>query len=444
MKINKIRIFEDALNQFELLQISDKPKKNLRLLDKLRKERLKGINFDSYDVVFIQHHLGPFVARICSMYEDGLNPERSWFIDIPYSTHSKVIEFLQAEGCPKKNFLSRFNNPLANYSDAQKYRVQEMMELLMNRDTSRQLLVVDDGAYFLRYLNDLKNYSPEKLKSFKNVRVVEQTTRGHRYIFNHALELIKLLNISVVTIARCRTKVEFEGPFIGAAVSRAVKQRLEKMPLASMKKIAIIGFGPVGKATLKEILRKNISASIDIIDIDSEARELAASFHSKCRGLTQLDERVQYELVVGCTGYNSFQLNQRRLLADQAILASGSSAAIEFNRAGFIDLAEKFPDDEIEILEKEETIQKGIHADIKLQQEGGKIFSFLNAGFPVNFDGKLECLPEFIIQATHGLLYYAGVQAIQQQYPGVNTVEPEIDQWLLENAIKELQQHVNI
>ena len=319
-----------------------------------------------------------------------------------------------------------------------------IMLLLLNQDSSRPLLVVDDGAYFFRYLNHLNDTDSEKLHRFKNVKVVEQTTRGHRYIFNQALHLVKLLNISVVTIARCQTKVEFEGPFIGAAVSRALKNKMEKLPLADMTHIAIIGFGPVGKATLKEILRKNIAASIDVIDIDADARELASDTHPKCRGLTQLDEKAQYDLVVGCTGYNSFQLDQRRLLANQAILASGSSAAIEFNRAGFIDLAEKYPDDEIEILEKEETVQKGIHADIKLQQEGEKVFSFLNAGFPINFDGRLECLPDFIIQATHGLLYYAGIQAIAQHYCGVNTIDPEIDNWLLEHAVSDLQEQVYI
>ena len=141
---------------------------------------------------------------------------------------------------------------------------------------------------------------------------------------------------------------------------------------------------------------------------------------------------------MGCTGYNSFKLDQRALLADEAILASGSSAAVEFNRPAFVELADRYPDDEIEILDREKTIAQGIHAKISFQQEGGKKFTFLNAGFPVNFDGRLECLPTRTIQATHCLLFSAACQVLQQKSPGLRLIDAEIDNWIYENAINQL------
>ena len=95
-------------------------------------------------------------------------------------------------------------------------------------------------------------------------------------------------------------------------------------------------------------------------------------------------------------------------------------------------------DDEIEITNRLETISKGIHAEIFIRQEKGKTFSFLNAGFPVNFDGRLECLPTGIIQATHGLLFAASIQTIAQKGPGINTVNPDDDDWIFKRAVNQL------
>ena len=312
------------------------------------------------------------------------------------------------------------------------------MEIIENREDPRPLLVIDDGAYFARYLNSLYTNSPNKLDHYVGTTVVEQTTRGHRYLCNNALDVLLRCGISVVSIAKCKTKKEFEGPFIGAAVSRALKRAIGKGRISDSKHIAVIGCGVVGEATIREICRICPDTKIDAIDIDGSARLKASRFSNKCEGLPQLRDDREYDIVFGCTGYNSFHLDQRKLLADNALLASGSSAAIEFNRTGFIELANRYEDDEIEILNKTETISKGIHAEIFIRQEKGKTFSFLNAGFPVNFDGKLECLPTIIIQATHGLLFVASIQALAQKGPGINTVDPDHDKWIFKRAVSDL------
>ena len=431
-------VIEKSLENFELFQIPESPSENLSLLEELQHRLRESKPFANIDVLFIQHHLGPFIGRLHAMIASGLDSNRTWFVDIPYSTNPDVFEKLGELGFSVQQRTARFDDPLSNYGSAQAQRVSSLMDDLAKREDPRPLLVIDDGAYFARYLNLLNTYSPSQLDRYVGTSVVEQTTRGHRYLCNDALEVIMRCGLSVVSIAKCKTKKEFEGPFIGAAVSRAMKRSIGEERISNAKHIAVIGCGVVGEATVTEICRICPDAKIDIVDVDASVRAKASRLSKNCEGLPQLGDHREYNIVIGCTGYNSFHLDQRKLLADEAVLASGSSAAIEFNRTGFIELADRYEDDEIEILDRIKTISEGIHADIFLRQEKGKTFSFLNAGFPVNFDGRLECLPTKIIQATHGLLFTASIQALAREGPGINTINPDDDEWIFKRAVSEL------
>jgi S-adenosylhomocysteine hydrolase len=372
------------------------------------------------------------------MIEEGLDPLRCWFIDIPYSTNVDVRSELRKLGCPESQAARLFNDPLLPYTCSQSMRVADILRGIASRADPRPLLVVDDGAYFARALNKFHGLDPKILDAFKDSSVVEQTTRGHRYLQVHAKELVDEYRLSLVSIARCKTKLNFESPFIGAAVSRAINRSLKPHydNLADLRNIAVIGFGSVGQATTEEVRRRLPEASIDVVEIDTLKYDPIRALD--CNPMMELPETRQYHLVVGCTGYNSFKLDQRALLADGAILASGSSAAVEFNRAGFVELADAFPDDEIEVLNRAETRTLGIHAPITFQQEGKKRFSLLNAGFPVNFDGRMECLPTRTIQATHVLLFEAARQALRAKNPGFEMINAEKDAWIFDQALNEL------
>jgi hypothetical protein len=201
-----------------------------------------------------------------------------------------------------------------------------------------------------------------------------------------------------------------------------------------------MGFGPVGEAVTKALFKSCPELEVDVVEPDVAKHQRIEKVGA--RALTEMPasviEEKRYDLMAGCTGYNSFKLHHRSLLAKKSILASGSSAAVEFNRAGFIELADAYPDDEIEVVDRDETRRKGIHATITLRHEGGRHMSFLNAGFPVNFDGRMECLPNRLIQPTHCLLYAASRQALRTPEPGVHQFDPSLDAWLLEGSIEQL------
>ena len=426
------------LKHFDSIPIPEVPPAALPLLDHFRLHHDTSDVFAGVDILFIQHQLGPFVARMKATLDDGLDPARSWFIDIPYSTNRTAQAGIQGLGCPAEQFTALFDDPLAPYAVHQHQRVEGILRRLAARSDPKPLLVIDDGAYFVRALKMFSDTEPAMAERFRGTAVVEQTTRGHRYLLDHETTLIHRYGLRVVSIARSDTKTTFESPFIGAAVSRAILRTLEAQGsfFDHLNRIAVIGYGPVGQATTAALLRRRPDIRPDVIDTDIKTH--AAITRAGATPHTHLPSTGTYDLIAGCTGYNSFNLAQRAQLADGALLASGSSAAVEFNRAGFIELADRYPDDEIEVLERAATRAQGLHATIRIAQEGRKSFAFLNAGFPVNFDGRLECLPTNVIQATHTLLYAAACQALKTVAPGFRPLDETTDRWIKAHALEQL------
>ena len=429
---------QQALENFDSMSIPESPPTTLKLLDHYRTHYDTSGIFSNLDILFIQHQLGPFVARMNATIIDGLEPSRSWFIDIPYSTNRDAQLGIQALGCPAEQFTTLFNDPLAPYAVNQQQRVLTILRRLTERLDPKPLLVIDDGAYFARALKLFSETEQELANRFRGTAVVEQTTRGHRYLLENTESIIKRYGLRVVSIARSESKTRFESPFIGAAVSRAIMQALESQGrfFDRINRIAVIGYGPVGQATTTALMQRRGDIPPDVIDTALDTH--AAIARAGATPYRELPLTHEYDLVVGCTGYNSFQLEQRHQLADGALLASGSSAAVEFNRAGFIELADRFDDDDIEVLEREATRAEGLHATIRIAQEQRRTFAFLNAGFPVNFDGRLECLPANVIQATHTLLYAAAQQAMALTDAGFNTLDKEQDTWIEAHALEHL------
>lgn len=425
-----------SLRRFDEEEIPSVPPERLPLLDELRARFREGAPFAGMDALFIQHHLGPLVPKLAAMVEGGLDPSRCWLVDIPYSTADAVRGHLHRMGFLPEQATNAFTDPLEDYCTAQGTRVALLLQKLAARPHPRPLLVLDDGAYFLRFLRSVSTHRPELLPRFLPACVVEQTTRGHRFLEGPGAPLLSALRLPAISIARSKTKLEVEAPFIGAAVSRALARSVGPSRLASLHSIAVIGFGAVGKATSTALLAKAPRATIDVIDVSAEARDEAARLDQRCRAATRLPEDARYELVVGCTGSGSFRLEQRRLLADGALLASGSSAAVEFNRTGFIELADQLAFDEIEVVGREEAHREGIHATLTLRHEEGRTFSFLNAGFPINFDGRLECLPTRMIQPTHCLLYAAACQVLRERRPGLGALGEVVDGWIRNRALE--------
>jgi hypothetical protein len=437
-------VIQEALDRFAEEEIPEELPASLPLLEDLS-QKLNSRAFENLNILFIQHHLGPFIPRIQNMRGCGLEPSKCWFIDIPYSTNERVLFALAEMDCPKHQMVDKFNDPIAPYSRRQKERVDYLIRKFASQKGTGKLLVIDDGAYFVRTLQYQFQRDRELVMQFKErgTFLVEQTTRGHRYLLDRKTkDFLRFLNIPAVSVARTNTKYDLESPFIGAAVARAVKRELEHCGRSSqgLGRVLIIGFGAVGRATTVALLNLHHDGPIDVYDKDWKKHKASIEALG-ARPLKRFPKKGSYATVCGCTGYASFPVKATKILAQDALLISGSSAAIEFNREKFIDLAYERDDDDFYVINPEKTRNAGIHATIQLQR-GDKRFSFLNAGFPVNFDGRMECLPPLIIQITHGLLLAACQETLNQE-PGFHELSKEKDHWLSEQGLLWIEKYAS-
>ncbi len=432
----------------------------LPLLDRYREDReRRGASkrpFEGYHILFIQHHLGPLLGRLTSFFDAGLRPEDCWFIDIPYSTNRFVWDELRNMGCPAEQAPAPMNHPLRIYDATQIERVSEIVRSLAEA-APEKLLVIDDGGYFLRALSILQDGDRDITHQFgrdrgqTRVALVEQTTRGHRFVYSAAAKvLLDEIQAPLVSTAKSFTKTRLEGVFIGESVATGVLRSIDVTKKYS--RAVVLGFGVVGKATVSAL--QEYGFPIDVVEPDDrKAAQLeSAGVNRLARLPSTRHEQHIFDLVIGCTGYGALSLSHRNLLANDAFLVSASSAAIEFNRARFIERANDPGFKSLELVSPHETaemlstteITGAIHQPLTFAGVSSSEqfrFSFANAGFPVNFSGEIECLPMPLIQPTHGLLYAASVEALTRLEAG-NTgpydMNEDYDIWLFVEGMKQL------
>ena len=432
----------------------------LPILDSFRHDRQKrGRNpkpFDGYRALFIQHHLGPLLGRMETLFDAGIRPEDCWFVDIPYSTNAHVWHELRNLGCPRNQAAPPFNHPLQIYHDSQLARVCGVIEAIAEAGPEK-LLVIDDGAYFLRAVAHLQDGDRDITHQFgtdsgqTKVAIVEQTTRGHRFVSTGSAQvLLDEIAAPLVSVARAFTKTRLEGVFIGESVAKSLLATLEDAD--PPENAIVLGFGVVGRATVAALKDRELKTSVVEPDTLKEEMIRAAGATPLVRLPSTRRENHIYDLVVGCTGYGSLALSHRNLLADGAHLVSASSAAIEFNRARFIERAHDVNFHSLQLVGPAATdsmrevneITYAIHEPLTFSatSEFDQFeFTFVNAGFPVNFTGKIESLPMPLIQSTHGLLYAAAVEATERLdigSVGIHDLNEDDDIWLFVEGMKEL------
>lgn len=416
--------------------------KRLGLLEEFRRIKIYDKSFlQDVTVLFIQHHLFPFIGRLEVMKKDGMVPEKTWFIDIPYSTNKEVVKKVLNDYTIHE-YPEPYTNPLENYTSFQLKRTKTVIKNIIKSNPTK-LLVIDDGAYFIRAFYDLYIQEPEIANNLSSrTYIVEQTTRGHRYLKDNKYNImINILNTPIVSIARSKTKLEVESPFIGIACKKSVEENdriltlinEHNKPAAMRLKVGIIGYGSIGAAVFDSI-RKLIKPpyDIDIVEIDFKKwPEIKSHLGNPIPELSDL----KYDILFGCTGYKAFGWNDRKKVNDNGLLVSVSSASIEFSRSNYIEFANLYQDDPIDINPVEPI--NGIHSDL-LFVDGECKFYFINSGFPVNFTGKKECLPLKFIQPTHALLYAASYQVLNQPKSGLNLICEEYDNWIYYNSFNYL------
>jgi len=409
--------------------IDDEIPVRMPLLDRWLDMQTSYLPLKGVTALLIQHQLGGQVPQARALIELGIAPEDLFWIDIPYTSSKKVQKALIRLGIPEKNLLIHRFMLMDDYGKYQRLRVQQFLRDLSS-DLPPMLLVLDDGSYMLEALSCLRQHP-------RRVAIVEQTTRGIIKIEHNASLAMCADEFPLINVARSQPKTILEPPFIGIAVCDALKNRLgADFRTVPGDRSLVLGYGAIGEqvaAFLNEILGFNRD-HIHVFDPVTSRMERAAS--SGFSIWEKADRRYMFRLVVGCSGRASFTLGDHVFLKDGAFLASATSGTVELSRKDFIELADASPYDDIWI-DHEGLDLTDIHSDIRFNFIDRNV-TFVNGGFPVNFDGRVNCIPPHYIQPTTVMMCSAAIQAVKSKKKGLQDLDTEFCRWLTEEFRKEL------
>ncbi|MCZ6573362.1 MAG: hypothetical protein O7C98_09375 [Planctomycetota bacterium] len=372
--------------------------------------------------LLIQHQLGNQVPQVRALLDLGLAPERLFWLDIPYTSNATTrAHVARVMGVPERNFIVSDYDVLEPYAPYQRARTQRILKHWLD-DPPERLLVLDDGAYFLEAAACFR-------KRLSHVAIVEQTTRGFIKIDKHAHLQAYAATVPVVDVARSRPKLELEPAFIGHAVCAALLAKLgDRFHGAHGKRAVLLGYGAIGSRVAK-FLETYLGFRRDRVHVfDPHTQSLEAATAAGFGIWDRADRGTRFSLVIGCSGRASFRVGDYVYLEDGAVLASASSGSVELSRQDFIDLADTSEDDDIWI-EKDGLDRGRIHTDLRFRLVDREA-TLVNAGFPVNFDGRVNCVPTQYMQPTALMMVAASVQALSTPERGRVDLAPDFCEWV--------------
>lgn len=391
--------------------------RNLPLLDAWLARSTGDRPLEGMSALLVQHQLSNQVPMLAALQALGLDPARTWWLDIPYTSHGRVRDFAhRVLDVPAANLPSKPFPVLEPYAPWQHARVVEAL-LAATREAPGPLLVLDDGAYVLEALASL---APGRWP--RGVAIVEQTTRGFIKFERNASLRHAAAMLPLVDVARSEPKRVLEPPFIAMAICAALQPHLQRRFGSSFDgNCLVLGYGAIGEQ-VATFLRHHFDiprGRVYTHDPDPAAASLAQR-----RGFSRWDPqdfRTRFHVVVGCSGQASFSVGDAVYLEDGALLASASSGAVELSRHDFIELADATPSDDVQVL-REGLDESDVHADVRLHIVDRTV-TFVNAGFPVNFNGRLTVCPTRYIQPTPTMMVAAAAQAARALKAGTAGVQ---------------------
>lgn len=372
--------------------------------------------------LLFQHQLTNHVPQTKALIDLGLDPRKIYWVDIPYTSHKPIRKAVQAFGIPKRNFVTCSDYRLLDmYAPYQRGRAIRIYEKLKKKDIDR-LIVLDDGAYFLEAASCFG-------RQIQPLAIVEQTSRGFKKLANNSAMQKTADALPLIDVARSVPKRKLESPFIGAAVCVSLARHITETNMlvkpVHKARCLILGYGDIGSSVSAFLLKSGGFSQKNIFVCDPRFKEgkLSTEFQTWERA-----NGGSFDLVIGCSGTTSFDVGDYVFLNDGAVLVSASSGAVEFNRRNIVEWAAVSKSDDIRI-DRGAINMKDLHSPISIHFPGRSV-RLLNGGWPMNFDGRLSCIPGEFIQITTALMVQAAVQAAEAEHPGIYSIDPEVAEWL--------------
>lgn len=389
-----------------------------------------------YRALLIQHQLSNHVVLADALIRLGLEPRDLCWLDVPYTSTPSVRDFVRERlGVPADSFRVcddyRVLDPYAAYQ----YRrsVDTVLDLAQAGD--QPLLVLDDGAYVLKALSALR-----RERWPMPMAIVEQTTRGTIAIEESAAMHVIARTLPVVDVARSVPKKTLEPPFIAMAVCASLERTfgalLDDRP---PRNALVLGYGAIGEQVCTYVSAHFGLGERHVCVHDSNAERLALAVNRGYREWDRRNHAGRFDLVIGCSGRASFVLGDREYLNDGAVLVSASSGTVELSRKEFIELADATDRDDVTI-RRNGLDERNLHSNVEIRLVD-RTATFVNAGFPVNFDGSANTIPMRFIQQTPVMMLAGTLQAarcLSQRETGMLELDPAACRWIDEAFRREL------
>lgn len=329
----------------------------------LRKDTsLKGVC-----IIAVQHLLETTHDMFAALYELQLEPQNIYLLGKCYSSNHAVMSRMASDGIFVSQLSCQFDSHLAFDQQFDKC-VDQFIDQVFSFEfvhKCKKIIILDDGGHLIRRIHK------KHTKCLPNIVCIEQTSSGYS-------ELVQShLNFPVINVARAPAKLLFEPPMIAEIVLRQIKEKLNCSE-KNLSKALVIGNGSIGKALHRKLAKRISTTTYDSADLKRQP----------------LDNLIpKADLIFGCTGVISIPQTKHHLIKKGCTLVSVSSSDREFDS---VHLRKSLPS------------YNNCHHDI----HNGHLF-LLNSGFPINFDGKKNCVAPNKIQLVRSLLVLAILQAME-------------------------------
>lgn len=206
-----------------------------------------------------------------------INSEVSIFLDV-LSEKIEIAGIIPKSSARHLSEINKFKYFDAIFKISKKEIIKKPVNLLklVNKNVgNNSFAVMDMGGYFSYPYGQLFDFFNGKL-----VGIVEDTENGHKK-YEHVIKAIDIKKqIPVISVARSLLK-DPEDSLVGEAIVFSAEAILRKRrTLLIGKKSLVIGFGKIGSAICRSLLKRSLHVAILEIDPIRLASALSQGMHS--------------------------------------------------------------------------------------------------------------------------------------------------------------------
>lgn len=375
----------------------------MELLEDLRRHwHLEESALRGWACIYVQHILES--NRKCAEFLESLGLDRQLLRVFGKGYSSSSLVLAKYEQCgynvEDRQHDYRFDEP---FDDSIIRNVSDGISQLAQAGCGK-ILIIDEGGIASRAVRTLK------LNPHLQLACTELTTRGavHYPLLSQ--------RYPVIDVARSFVKKTIESKCIAKSMLECLDTELVRQNLPALRdvRVGIIGLGSIGGELSRQLaIREVLTLRHDLVTDRSDATDIAGVLSSS-------------DILLSSTGGGYVSIREfERLVSDKVLVNCGSSD-VEFNLW------------QIATSLNHSLIRFGVFSyasppwsDTATLDLGEAEVKFLRGGFPINFDGSPDPIPENQIQLTRAALMAGALQSVRTLVPGVHALDPEIQELLL-------------